>query len=214
MENTTEDLAFLPYLLEEEIYFIDSEPASNTIVVVEEAIVVKEVAEIIEVKEFILVKEEVIVREIKVPDVKIEKPEVTVTVAEPKPELIKEQKAFKKIVILIGYPAAMPANVTDSMLKIFSALQIPMLDIEIINVLDPNAKKIEDFTFYYLILMGGTGKNIEHLKDFIGTRNRYDIATHKGFKIYFAEAMDIYMKPENIELKKKFWAKLKEVFGQ
>ena len=114
---------------------------------------------------------------------------------------------------MVGYQGyeVVPPQVKESLLKIFEALKINFDEIEIINVLSPKSPKVEDFIFEYLILMGGNGKNLEFMKNYTGLRNRYDIINHGGVKIFFSEPMDVYFK--DLELKKKFWGKLKELFG-
>jgi hypothetical protein len=190
------DLSFLPHLIDEDIYLIDN----VSVIVIEEPLPKLETINLVKPEPVIVPKQEV---------KEVAPPQATPSPISAPPPL----KTFKKVVILVGYPTGLPANVMDAITKIFTALQISLMDIEIVNVLDPSSKKVDDFTFSYLILMGGNGKNLAFLQSYTGTRNRYDLATHRGSKVFFSEAMDIYMKPENIELKKKFWTKLKEMFS-
>jgi len=213
MLTPEDDLSFLPFLIDEDLYLIESvavfsaepTPAEPKVEAIKSA---PPQAPISQPHIPVLPKIETPKQEIPVskPIVSVHNP------VEIKPVAV--QLIAKKVIIMVGYQgiATVPANVKEALEKIFSALGIDMLQVEIMNVLATNAPKIENYTFEYLILMGGNGKNIAFMQNYAGTRNRYDIAKHAGKTVFFAEAMDVYLK--DVELKKKFWEKLKEVFGK
>lgn len=211
-----DNLSYLPYLLEDDIYLI-KEP----IQAVMPAVNLEKLAVNAAINPEILPENEVIIPAVvnTLPVAKIVEVAKQV-VALPSTEVqelimqhIEITKQFKKVVILVGYKDEIPKQVITDLIKIFAALNILAFDLEIINVLDANnPNKINEYTYSYLILMGGNGKNLQALQNYQGSRNVFDLAAHQGIKIYFAQAMDTYIKPENIELKKKFWLKLKELF--
>ena len=219
-ENQTLD--FLPYLLNEDIYLINEN--INLQIAVEEIEIPKTeikpdktVIESQTIKED-TIKEEIIKKEAPILDQKkVDEKLPTEKAVDPVPEIIKfppvDYIVERKVIILVGYKDLknVPPVIADALNKIFEALKINIKEVQIINVLSPESAKIEDFKYQYLILMGGNGKNLDLLKDYTETREKYSIGIHKGIHLFFAEAMDTYMKPENIELKKKFWVKLKLV---
>ncbi|MFN0048032.1 MAG: hypothetical protein ACKVOU_02790 [Cytophagales bacterium] len=215
MELQEDDLTFLPFLLDEDIYLIESSvpDSSNKGETIETSK--------IETKSLLIVNEPL--PKVATPSAEIPKPtlpKVEPLVAKPSPTFetpsntLPNQLISKKVIIMVGYQSfpTVPPNVQEALEKIFAALKIELNELEIINVLATNSPTIENYNFEYLILMGGNGKNLGFMQNFSGARNRYDIAKHANKTIFFAESMDVYFK--DVELKKKFWAKLKEVFGK
>lgn len=204
MSLQPDDLSFLPFLIDEDIYLIESAETTTAVSKPEPAAVPK-----VEAK-------------IEIPVVptlpKTEAPKAVVETPAPAPvvntpvQSVANQLINKKVVIMVGYQSfpTVPPNVQEALEKIFAALNVDLKEVEIINVLATNPPKIENYNFEYLILMGGNGKNLAFMQNFTGTRNRYEIVKHANKTIFFAESMDIYFK--DLELKKKFWGKLKEVF--
>ncbi len=199
-----DDLIFLPFLLDEDIYLIESAESTIADQKPEPAAVPK-----VEAKAEIpvippLPKPEAPKAVVETP---VAAPLVNVPVQPATNQLIN-----KKVVIMVGYQSfpTVPPNVQEALEKIFAALNVDLKEVEIINVLAKNPPKIENYNFEYLILMGGNGKNLAFMQNFTGTRNRYEIVKHANKTIFFAESMDIYFK--DLELKKKFWGKLKETF--
>ncbi|MFN0048028.1 MAG: hypothetical protein ACKVOU_02770 [Cytophagales bacterium] len=215
MEMQEDDLTFLPFLLDEDIYLIESSVSDSS-----------DKSETIEISK-IETKSPLIVNEplpkVATQNSEIAKPalpKVEPLVIKPSPTFetpsntLPNQLISKKVIIMVGYQSflTVPPHVQEALEKIFEALKIEINELEIINVLATHPPKIEHYQFEYLILMGGNGKNLAFMQNYSGTRNRYDIAKHANKTIFFAESMDVYFK--DIELKKKFWGKLKEVFGR
>lgn len=234
MTVETESLHFLPYLIHEEIYRISeqlavgvqtigntlpekvttsapilAEPKIEKVAVIEEPKAIAASSEPVETKP---IQEQAPAIPIA-PIVPHQKESVVeskvIEASTPK----VEGKISKKIVVLVGYANGIPVEISTGYQKIFAALQLSDQELEIINVLDSPSKKLDQYSFSYLILMGGNGKNLEFLQNYNGQRSKYEIGTHQGAKIYFADAMDVYLKPENIELKKKYWAMLKQLLS-
>ena len=216
---------FLSHLISEDIYLIDEievgtlADKSVQIPIVEEVKVVEH--EVTIVPEIKTEAKEAVKQDLKL-EVAAPQPvsnPITAPIIEPVP-IAKEpvptppiaQKSFKKVIILVGYKEAIPPTIQEALTKIFMALKLPSSDIEIINVLDSKAPNINDFTFAYLILMGGNGRNLQFLQDYTAERDKLTIARHKGAKLFFADNMDTYVKIGNEVLKRKFWDKLKELF--
>lgn len=215
MEMQEDDLTFLPFLLDEDIYLIESSVSDSS-----------DKSETIEFSK-VETKAPLIVNE-PLPKVATQSTETPLPIlpklepmaTKPIPTFEKttdstpKQLISKKVIIMVGYQsfATVPPNVQEALEKIFDALKIELNELEIVNVLATHPPKIEHYQFDYLILMGGNGKNLAFMQNYSGTRNRYDIAKHANKTIFFAESMDVYFK--DIELKKKFWGKLKEVFGR
>jgi len=204
MDLDNDDFCFLPFFLDEDIYLIESAfavPTATEVTIVSHKpdLITKPVAAVILPN---LASEAPIAGEIK--------SRVAIEVVETQ----TIQVISKKVIIMVGYQsvASVPALVHEALSKIFTALSIELNEVEIVNVLAANAPKIEHYSFQYLILMGGNGKNLSFMQNYLGSRNRYDIAKHAGKSIFFAESMDIYLKDQ--ELKKKFWMKLKLLFGR
>lgn len=201
------ELYFLPYFIEEDIYLPELKKAEKALSTentthVPETITQQNAAQ----------QERPTAKLPPLPPL-LKTPVATVPV-ENRPVVATNTKTTKKVLILVGYQSVplVPPNVDEALRKIFSALNIAMEEVGIINVLSPQSPTFESFEFQYLILMGGNGKNLDFMKDYTGPRNRYDVIKHKSKTIFFAESMDTYFK--DVELKKKFWNKLKEVFGK
>jgi hypothetical protein len=212
MDELEDNLVFLPFLLEEDIYLIESKE-----------IVDSKDEPVIAIKSYSQPSPLDLSKVTKLESIKPESPKVEVIEAEPvkssQSQLLKTSVSplgnkliDKKVIIMVGYQGipSVPSNVQEALNKIFEALKVDLSSVQIINVLASSAPKIEEFNFEYLILMGGNGKNLGFMQNFSGSRDRYQIVKHTGKTIMFAESMDVYFK--DIELKKKFWNKLKEVF--
>ena len=194
----------LPKLFEEDIYFIKSEYIDTVDLNILETqnskianTKVEEPKKVIAVLPTLTQKVEIRTFEKPLPS----------NFAPPKPTLIA-----KKVIVLVAYKdiESLPLEVEQALDKIFAALKVEKNIIEIINVLARNSKNIEDYTYQYLILMGGKGKNIAFLQNYDGGRDFYTIISHANRKAFFCESMEVYLK--DLELKKKFWAKLVEFF--
>lgn len=206
IDNQDDDLIFfIPKLIEEDIYFIKSEYKSDA---ESTQTLPKEIQ--IEVPKPLQEPKKAITLPPLTQKVEIK------TFTKPAAPIVEKLQASnlisKKVIVLVAYKDVeeVPSEVREALNKIFAALKIESNLIEIINVLAANPKNIEHYAYQYLILMGGKGKNIAFLQNYSGARDFYTTISHAGRKVYFCESMEVYLK--DLELKKKFWGKLVELF--
>jgi hypothetical protein len=119
----------------------------------------------------------------------------------------------KKILIIVAYKDTLeiPTYVTHSYQKMFERLGFSMDDVQFINALDANTPQANDYKFEYLILMGGSGKNLNVLSSYQGSREFGTIAQVQKVKILFCDKMEYYLTDN--EKKSNLWSLIKALFS-
>ncbi len=141
---------------------------------------------------------------------KIDQPHISTK--EQKTEAILPKIKSIKVIILVSYINGIPASIEENYFKIFGALGLSKTDIEIINVTAQNPELLQNYSFEYLILMGGKGKSLSNLQSYTGKRDFLEIGKVDNSKILFADKLDTYLQTGNEDQKRAFWATLKKVF--
>lgn len=210
-------ITFLPHFLDDELILISTEISlkvnsdpnevrmhTNEISIQKEPIIESNLV----VEKAIEINPIVQINSVSDPIIEVKKVDVLEEIIQ-KESLIETKIIIKKVIILVSYIQGVPDDVSVSLYKIFEALNCPKSDIELINVTVSNPNLLASYQFQYLVLMGGKGKTLNFLADYTGERNILEVGNIQNSKVIFADKLDLYLKPENVALKKLFWNTLK-----
>ncbi|MDX2197324.1 MAG: hypothetical protein NW207_12995 [Cytophagales bacterium] len=118
----------------------------------------------------------------------------------------------KKIMVIAHYTdtVQIPEQVQQKLNNTFLQLNQPLEQMIFINLAHIPPHTLNQYKYQYLILLGGSGKNIEILHSYKGDRTPHNFDIHNNIKILFAHTIEKYASDRL--LAQKFWTLLQEIF--